>query len=280
MIEGITDNEICNLLRVFNSIENLYKISKTKFLFRQVLSDNNVAIQNEVFYKLTDSQIKQDLNNLCKKLEDNKVEVLISQEQKYNKLFFYLKEYQNAVFSIGNKKLLENKNIMLFKNDIFEEETNNYAEKIYSELRKEIDNEKRIRVELLNDVESLVSVFKNSQKLDNIIFILNEKITESMLEKIDRINLKNTLILFTMYNFSDKYKEFNDYLLSCIVDNLVLIEAKYTKRNVEFIDNVLNHGKNIYVVPGNIFNSSNYFSNYLIKLGANIILSNRDIKDI
>ena len=280
MIEGITDNEICNLLRVFNSIENLYKISKTKFLFKQVLSDNNVAIQNEVFYKLTDSQIKQDLNNLCKKLEDNKVQVLISQEQKYNKLFFYLKEYQNAVFSIGNKKLLENKNIMLFKNDIFEEETNNYAEKIYSELRKEIDNEKRIRVELLNDVESLVSVFKNSQKLDNIIFILNEKITESMLEKIDRINLKNTLILFTMYNFSDKYKEFNDYLLSCIVDNLVLIEAKYTKRNVEFIDNVLNHGKNIYVVPGNIFNSSNYFSNYLIKLGANIILSNRDIKDI
>ena len=280
MIEGITDNEICNLLRVFNSIENLYKISKTKFLFRQVLSDNNVAIQNEVFYKLTDSQIKQDLNNLCKKLEDNKVEVLISQEQKYNKLFFYLKEYQNAVFSIGNKKLLENKNIMLFKNDIFEEETNNYVEKIYAELRKEIDNEKRIRVELLNDVESLVSVFKNSQKLDNIIFILNEKITESMLEKIDRINLKNTLILFTMYNFSDKYKEFNDYLLSCIVDNLVLIEAKYTKRNVEFIDNVLNHGKNIYVVPGNIFNSSNYFSNYLIKLGANIILSNRDIKDI
>ena len=46
------------------------------------------------------------------------------------------------------------------------------------------------------------------------------------------------------------------------------------------IGKIFEKNKDIYVVPSNIFNKNSYFSNYLIKQGADILLNKQDIKFI
>ena len=65
-----------------------------------------------------------------------------------------------------------------------------------------------------------------------------------------------------------------------ILDCLVIIEAKYEEEAIKLVDTLLQNNKDIYVVPSNIFNKNSYFSNYLIKQGADILLNKQDIKFI
>ena len=64
------------------------------------------------------------------------------------------------------------------------------------------------------------------------------------------------------------------------LDYLVIIEAKYEEEVIKLVDMLLQNNKDIYVVPSNIFNKNSYFSNYLIKQGADILLNKQDIKFI
>lgn len=106
-----------------------------------------------------------------------------------------------------------------------------------------------------------------SEYKDESVFLIR-------VEKFENINeiLSNEVILP-----DERY-------LSCfftqIIDMLVIVEAKYEKNIVCLVDMYLELGKDIYVVPSNIFNKNSYFSNYLIKQGADIILNNQDIKFI
>ena len=97
--------------------------------------------------------------------------------------------------------------------------------------------------------------------------VINIKIVSLMnIEKINKINV----ILS-----NEKYVLF---FLLAFIDFCIIIEAKYENIIQKLVDFLLEIGKDIYVVPSGIFNKNSYFSNYLIKQGADIILSANDLK--
>lgn len=67
-------------------------------------------------------------------------------------------------------------------------------------------------------------------------------------------------------------------ILNSITDYVLVIEAKYEPYTVELIDNFIDGGIEIFVVPSNIFKDTSYFSNYLIQQGANVLLNKHDLK--
>ena len=55
-------------------------------------------------------------------------------------------------------------------------------------------------------------------------------------------------------------------------------ESSYNKEIYLISSLLLEQGKDIHVVPGNIYTNSSYFSNFLLKEGANIILNKYDLE--
>lgn len=66
----------------------------------------------------------------------------------------------------------------------------------------------------------------------------------------------------------------------CVVNSIIVIEARYEAKIVNLVNCFLENGKDIFVVPSNIFRKNSYFSNFLIKQGAEIILNKQDLKYI
>ena len=70
------------------------------------------------------------------------------------------------------------------------------------------------------------------------------------------------------------------HLIALITKTVIVLESRYDPINVNFVDEVLNYGKDVYVVPQSIEQKANFFSNYLIKSGADIIISIKDLDNI
>ncbi len=68
-------------------------------------------------------------------------------------------------------------------------------------------------------------------------------------------------------------------IISALSDGLLVIEAKQKSGTLITVDQALEQGKDVYAIPGKIVESLSYGCNYLIKQGATIILSPKDLYD-
>ena len=73
--------------------------------------------------------------------------------------------------------------------------------------------------------------------------------------------------------------QYYNYMLN-VIDLMVIVEARYEEKIVNLVNCFLEKGKDIYVVPSNVFRKNSYFSNFLIKQGADVILNKQDLKYI
>jgi len=68
-----------------------------------------------------------------------------------------------------------------------------------------------------------------------------------------------------------------DRIMACLGDKLVVIEAAQKSGTMHTVNFALELGKEVYAVPGNIYNSNSIGTNILIQNGANVLLSAQDL---
>ena len=69
----------------------------------------------------------------------------------------------------------------------------------------------------------------------------------------------------------------DEIALLSMMDLVIIVEAKYEGYIVEKINYFAEKSTPILVYPSSIFNKNSYFSNYLIKQGADIALGKNDL---
>ena len=109
---------------------------------------------------------------------------------------------------------------------------------------------------------------KNIKKNSCNISIVNiENVSELRAIQIERLDINN-LYIFSLYNI---------ICMLTIADVILIPEAKYTSYSNTLVSNFLDFGKDILVIPGDIWNKNCFFSNFLIREGANVILNINDL---
>lgn len=229
-----------NLIKKYGSIEKIYSLTENKEKSKEIDVDNSIV--NLLF----DDNIKRKAKNKYKKIMENKI--IIIPFEKYNKRL----NVKNMPFYILSDKQinLNNKNVYIFYDNYF----SNFSETLLKYFTKIINEEKcnvfseykSEKIEILNIYFGDIVNFRNIKASRNYIILPNLKYLKSFI-----INM---------------------------LDVLIIIQARYEKNIVMFTDMMLEYGKEVYVVPSNIFRKNSYFSNYLIKQGAQIILNKQDLK--
>ncbi len=234
-----------NISIYFKNVKELYILSKSKEkLYSRV---RNKGVSSKVLSYLTDRSIKVKTFKLYKKIKKNNLNIITIKDKSYPNSLNNIDIAPFCIITTNNVKL-NRKNVLLYYDNNF----TNFSKKLTDYFSKII----------LSQNCNVISKF-SSQKLP-IIKLYNIK----KLEK--NIEINENCIIFP------NNIDVNEYIIY-ISDILIIIEASYNEDIVILTNSMLDIGKDIYVVPQTIFRRSSYFSNFLIKQGADIILNRGDL---
>ena len=280
LIKGLDYYLFIKLINAFGTIEELYNVSNNKDLFKQKLYSNNFYLSNEIISQITNSVIKSKNQIFYDQLKNQNIEIIHVFSNNYPEKLKKIHMPPIVIFAIGNCDLLVTKNNKIFT--YFQEEFSSYGKRMYKLMINYLKNDEFVSIFEENKLSDLDSKNTNYSKGKNII-ILKKEVTEMFknddLSDIKNINLEENLIIFFCYNNyinKNNHDVFIEFLTG-LMDGILIPEASYNK-NIYLISSLLlEQGKDIHVIPGNIYNSTSYFSNFLLKEGANVILNTYDL---
>lgn len=225
----------------------MYEISNNSLKFKKFLIKNKIFFSNEVINKLLNSKLKIQSEKLLNIIYSMNIKI---QKIKVNDRYLY-------TFVYGNINLLNSTGKKLYI--LCDNSTSKYGiEKCNYFL-----NCKNVK-EYINVCIGSKNIKKNSC---NISIVNIENVSELRTIEIERLNINN-LYIFNLYDVC--------YMLT-ISDIMLIPEAKYTSYSNTLVSNFLYFGKDILVIPGDIWNKNCFFSNFLIREGANVILNITDL---
>lgn len=203
-------------------------------------------LNNSIVKSFLDKNIKERTIRLYNKIEENKLRIITREEKDFPK------RMKNAFCIITNLNFttnLNNKNVYIY-----------YAN-YYSKVAKSIT---KYNYEVIKE-------------LDYNLFCEYEEIETIKIDKLEKyLNNKNEeKYLFDLNNYIFYIAGEIDIL--SIIDMVIIIEAQYEGNIVEKVNYFVEKSIPILVFPNSIFNKNSYFSNYLIKQGADIALGKSDI---
>lgn len=281
LIKGLDYYVFVKLINTFETIENIYERSKNQNLFKQILYSNNVYISNEIISQITNSVVKSQTKIIYEKLKLNKIKIVGILNVNYPENLKKTYMPPLAIFCIGNVNLLSQNNIKNYT--YYTKEFSFYGNKMYKLMLNYIKNTKLINSFYEENIDLIFNEKYNNGK--NIVAFKNDilEITKynnlNLINELKDVNLENNLFVFFCYN-NYINKNINEIFLEYftgIIDCILIPESSYNKEIYLITSLLLEQGKDIHVIPGNIYTNSSYFSNFLLKEGANIILNKYDL---
>lgn len=263
-IKGIGPKTLTKLVNYFDNIENLYKAKEEDL--------RNIKLQEPILKEIINNKKNNNLeeeleknlkfSNIITQEEDNFPEPLKNIEDSPILLFYkgQINKKEDCISIVGSRK----------HSDYGREVTTKIVEKlinrnitIVSGLAMGIDsiahractnNNKRTIAVLPNGLDFIYPQVNNSLSID----ILNNNgllITEFPIG----FNITN-------YNFHRRNR-----IISGLSEIVIVTEAEKSSGSMITVKHALNQGKDVYVIPGSIFNPFSKGTNNLIKEGANPI---------
>lgn len=157
-----------------------------------------------------------------------------------------------------------------------------------TEINKEYDNIKEDKNSiyildsvLIENIDLYNKLFKN--KWDYLVEGTFNKKRFNNEYYTNILNVGNKYGIYALFeeNISEKnIKYIINYISVIISDDIVINKVVNISNGFQIIDIALEYGKDIYAIPGDIFNYKSYLSNYVIKQGAIPICGISDIKYI
>lgn len=305
LIKGLGCVRKNNLLKIYGTPEEIYKLSK-----RELLKVDGIG--EETVTNIIEAKNEKILNYHIKYMEENNIDIVHICEKSYPQALKQIYDAPVSLYIRGNKEILNGKNIGI----VGCRECTDYGKKAAKYFAYNLSKEKSVNIVsgLAKGVDSYAhwgSVGANIEcestkncgkkqescgkinddcgKLKNdcgkTIAILGNGL--NMIYPKENIELANEIIrsggaIISEYPCGTKPDKMNfparNRIISGLSKGIIVIEAKEKSGTLITVDFALEQGRDVFVVPGNINSINSVGTNDLIKQGAKMVTSYEDIK--
>ena len=282
------------LLEKYKDVKNIYNASK-----EELLKTNGIG--EKLVEAILNLKIRKSVNKHLKYLQENNIDIISITDKEYPKMLKEIYDPPISLYIRGNKEILNEKSIAIvgcrdattygkkaakyFAYNLAKEGFNiisGLARGIdsYSHIgcivadREEKDNaSNRIKngANIKNNIAKTIAVLGNG--LDTIYPTENKYLAQEIIKRGGAI--------ISEYPLGTKPEKMNfparNRIVSGLAKGLIVVEAKEKSGTLITVDFALEQGKDVYVVPGNINETTSVGTNELIKQGAKLVSTYMDI---
>ncbi len=240
---------------------------------------NNYFTTKEVS-RILDNNYKKNLENHLSFIEKYKIRILTIEDDDFPKKFKNIKNMPIILYALGNIDLLKHKNIAI----VGSRECTDYG-KITSTAFSYLlaKNDFVITSGLAKGIDSaahngcMLGGGKTIAVVGTGLDIIYPKENKELMNNI----IKNNGLIISEFPLGTKPCKLNfpkrNRIISGLSDGVLVIEASKKSGALITADFALEHGKDVYAVPGNITSNTSIGTNELIKDGAKMVTNIQDI---
>lgn len=288
LIKGLGNKRKQKLLKIYKNPQKIYYLKKEELM-------NICGIREQIAEKILDRSIKNVVNKYIEYMENNNIDIITIMDENYPQNLKQIYDPPIILYVKGNKKILNNKAIAI----IGCREASEYGKKaakyfgyniakegvnIISGLAKGVDS--------YSHIGNIYALVENSyQNVDNysacgkpiaIVGTGLDIVYPKENKELETEIIKSGGCIISEYPLGTKPNKINfparNRIISGMSDGVIVIEAKEKSGTLITVDFALEQGKDIYVVPGNINSINSIGTNELIKQGAKLITTYKDIE--
>ena len=312
LIKGLGCVRKNNLLKIYGTPEEIYKLSK-----RELLKVDGIG--EETVTNIIEAKNEKILNYHIKYMEENNIDIIHICEKSYPQALKQIYDAPVSLYIRGNKEILNGKSIGI----VGCRECTDYGKKAAKYFAYNLSKEKSVNIVsgLAKGVDSYAhwgsvganiecESIKNCGKKQESCGKINDncgKINDDcgklkndcgktiailgngldMIYPKENIELANEIIrnggaIISEYPCGTKPDKMNfparNRIISGLSKGIIVIEAKEKSGTLITVDFALEQGRDVFVVPGNINSINSVGTNDLIKQGAKMVTSYEDIK--
>lgn len=272
-IPGLGSIKSRSLLNKIGDVENLFRASKQELISRYETSE-------KLAENISNLDFKKNLEKYLEYMEKNKIEIVSIQDERYPKKLKQIYDPPVTLYVKGSTGILNEFSIAM----VGSRKYSLYGKKIATEIANELSKRKVIVVSGLArgiDTFSHMGCIKEKEKtiavlgngLDRIYPSENQKLAEEILYYGGSI--------VSEYLIGEKPEKMHfparNRIISGISDGILVVEAGLKSGSMITVDYGLEQGKTIFAIPGNIDSNEAIGTNQLIKEGAKMVTSYKDI---
>ena len=261
------------LLNRYKTPEKIYTLKKEEILqirgFHETLAENIICRKN-----------RENLEKQIEALQKQNIKILTIEDKEYPEILKTIYDYPVSIFVKGNEKILNTPAIGI----VGCRESSSYGEKVAQYFAYHLSKRKINIISGLAkgiDSQSHIGAIKAKGITIGVIGsgldIVYPKENEYLYDKI----IKENGAIISEYPLGVKPIKMNfparNRIISGMSKGIIVIEAKKKSGTLITVDFALEQGRNVYVVPGNIDEVNSVGTNDLIKQGAQMVTTHKDI---
>lgn len=278
LIKGLGAIKKKKLLEIYKTPENIYKLDKDELLKIE-------GIGEKLADKILNEKVRASVSKHIEYMQKNKIDIININVESYPQQLKKIYDAPISLYIKGNKEILNSKALAI----VGCREASDYGKKaakyfaynlaqdkfnIVSGLAKGVDSYAHLGslcVENKKSCGKTIAVVGNG--LDTIYPSENKELADKIIESGGAI--------ISEYPLGTKPDKMNfparNRIISGISDGVIVVEAKERSGTLITVDFALEQGRDVFVVPGNINSINSVGTNDLIKQGAKLVTTYKDI---
>lgn len=262
-----------NLLQYFKTIENIYNAKEEELLKINGIGKTYAKI-------IIESKRQYNIDKHIEFMIKHNVDIISIQDNEYPKMLKNIYDPPVSLYVRGNKEILNNDSVAI----IGCRECTQYGRQVAQELAYNISGQKiNIVSGLAKGIDGIAhkgSVLAGGKTIAVLGNGLDTIYPEENISLAIQI-LKTGGAIISEYPLGEKPQKQNfperNRIVSGMTKGIIVVEAKEKSGTLITVDFALEQGRDVFVVPGNINSESSIGTNELIKQGAKLITSYKDV---
>ena len=273
-IKGLGSRRKQILLNKYKTPERIYNLKKEEILKIKGFSETLAEC-------IIDKENKENLKKQIDDIQEQNIKIITIKEKEYPQLLRTIYDYPVSIYVKGNEKILNGPTIGIVgcrQSTAYGEKVAQYfaynlskrSINIISGLAKGIDSQSHIGAIKAKGITIGV--------IGSGLDIVYPKENQYLYDKI----IKENGAIVSEYPLGVKPEKLNfparNRIISGMSKGILVVEAKKKSGTLITVDFALEQGRDVYVVPGNIDEMNSVGTNDLIKQGAQMVTSHKDIE--